>query len=50
MFEGKTLKILAPPINKQLLIWNKIYFNNSFTQAVMYASASGLDAEVPSGW
>ena len=46
----KTLKILAPGINKQLLTWYKIYSNNSITQTELYASARGLDAEVPSGW
>ena len=45
----KTLKILAPRINKQLLIRNKIYSNNSIAQTELYASAGGLDAEVPSG-
>jgi hypothetical protein len=49
MFEEKALKILAPRINKQLLIYNKIYSNNSIAQTEFYASASGLDAEVPSG-
>jgi hypothetical protein len=50
MFYEKTLKLLAPPINKQLLTCNKIYSDNSTTQAEMYAPASGLDTEVPSGW
>jgi K+-transporting ATPase c subunit len=50
MFEDKTLKIVVPRINKQLLIRNKIYFDNVITHTAMYASASGLDAEVPSDW
>jgi len=50
MFEEEALRILAPQINKQLLIRNKIYSSKPIAQTELYAAASGLDAEVPSGW